>query len=100
MVSSSGHRANSLQIKKVMPKKCQSLFFSATFPEEVVSYASKMVNNADKATKDVQADLAKAQAESQKLKADLATLSGDKESIAVSLGTVESISQKLVLQQR
>lgn len=48
MVAESGHRANSLLIKKQMPKTCQSLFFSATFPDEVVNFATKMVNNPDK----------------------------------------------------
>jgi ATP-dependent RNA helicase DDX19/DBP5 len=48
MVEEGGHRANSLLIKKMMPKTCQSLFFSATFPEEVVKFAAKMVDNPDK----------------------------------------------------
>jgi len=48
MVEEGGHRANSLLIKKIMPKKCQCLFFSATFPPEVVKFASKMVENPDK----------------------------------------------------
>jgi len=48
MVAESGHRANSLLIKKLLPKTCQSLFFSATFPKEVVDFASKMVHNPDK----------------------------------------------------
>lgn len=48
MVSENGHRANSLVIKKQMPKGCQSLLFSATFPEEVVGFAEKMVRNPDK----------------------------------------------------
>ena len=48
MIEESGHRANSLLIKKQMPKKCQSLFFSATFPPEVVAFATKMVDNPDK----------------------------------------------------
>lgn len=48
MVEEGGHRANSLLIKKQMHKKCQSLFFSATFPQEVVSFAAKMVENPDK----------------------------------------------------
>ena len=48
MVAESGHRANSLLIKKVMPKKCQSLLFSATFPDEVISFAEKMIHNPDK----------------------------------------------------
>jgi len=48
MVAESGHRANSLLIKKVMPKKCQSLLFSATFPNEVISFAEKMIHNPDK----------------------------------------------------
>ena len=48
MVEEGGHRANSLLIKKQMPKTCQSLFFSATFPPEVVKLATKMVENPDK----------------------------------------------------
>jgi ATP-dependent RNA helicase DDX19/DBP5 len=48
MVAESGHRANSLLIKKQMPKGCQSLLFSATFPDEVVAFAEKMVYNPDK----------------------------------------------------
>jgi len=48
MVSEGGHRANSLLIKKAMPRTCQCLLFSATFPPEVIDFASKMVTNADK----------------------------------------------------
>ena len=48
MVAESGHRANSLLIKKQMPKKCQSLLFSATFTPEVIGFAEKMVYNPDK----------------------------------------------------
>jgi ATP-dependent RNA helicase DDX19/DBP5 len=48
MVAESGHRANSLLIKKQMPKGCQCLLFSATFPPEVISFAEKMVYNPDK----------------------------------------------------
>lgn len=48
MVAESGHRANSLLIKKQMPKKCQSLLFSATFTSEVIGFAEKMVYNPDK----------------------------------------------------
>lgn len=48
MVSESGHRANSQLIKKMMPKTCQSLLFSATFPEEVIKFADKMVDKPDK----------------------------------------------------
>jgi len=48
MVEESGHRANSVLIKKVLPRKTQCLLFSATFPEEVVTFASKMVENPDK----------------------------------------------------
>lgn len=48
MIEEGGHRANSLLIKKNLSKKCQSLFFSATFPPEVVSFAGKMVENPDK----------------------------------------------------
>ena len=48
MVEEGGHRANSLLIKKAMSKTCQSLFFSATFPEEVVKFAGKMVEKPDK----------------------------------------------------
>lgn len=48
MVEEGGHRANSLRIKKTMSDHCQSLFFSATFPPEVVNFAAKMVDNPDK----------------------------------------------------
>lgn len=48
MVGEDGHRANSLLIKKQMPKTCQCLLFSATFPKEVVEFASKMVTKPDK----------------------------------------------------
>jgi superfamily II DNA/RNA helicase len=48
MVSESGHRANSLLIKKAMPKTCQTLLFSATFPEDVITFADKMVDRPDK----------------------------------------------------
>jgi ATP-dependent RNA helicase DDX19/DBP5 len=48
MVAESGHRANSMLIKKAMPSTCQSLLFSATFPDEVVKFADKMVHKPDK----------------------------------------------------
>jgi len=48
MVEEDGHRANSVLIKKVLPKRTQCLLFSATFPQEVVKFASKMVDNPDK----------------------------------------------------
>lgn len=48
MVGESGHRANSLLIKKNMPSKVQNLLFSATFPQRVVEFATKMVQNPDK----------------------------------------------------
>ena len=48
MVEEKGFRANSLLIKKVLPKKCQCLLFSATFTEEVVKFASKLIYNPDK----------------------------------------------------
>lgn len=48
MVREGGHRANSLLIKKLLPKTCQCLFFSATFPPEVIAFADKMVQNPDK----------------------------------------------------
>jgi len=48
MVSADGHRANSMLIKKQLPKKCQCLFFSATFPPEVVKFADKLVSKPDK----------------------------------------------------
>lgn len=48
MVEEGGHRANSLLIKKMLPKKCQCLLFSATFPPEVVQFAEKVVHNPDK----------------------------------------------------
>ena len=47
MVGVGGHRANSQLIKKQLPKSCQSLLFSATFPDEVVQFAKKMVHNPD-----------------------------------------------------
>lgn len=48
MVGEGGHRANSLLIKKMMPKTCQSLLFSATFPDDVVKFADKMIEKPDK----------------------------------------------------
>jgi superfamily II DNA/RNA helicase len=48
MIEEGGHRANSLLIKKNLHKTCQSLFFSATFPPDVVSFAGKMVENPDR----------------------------------------------------
>ena len=48
MVAENGFRANSLLIKKAMPKECQTLLFSATFPEDVVKFADKMVHKPDK----------------------------------------------------
>jgi len=48
MVGEGGHRANSQLIKKNLPRNCQSLFFSATFPPKVVEFATKMVQNPDK----------------------------------------------------
>merc|ERR1719384_1671937 len=48
MVAEGGHRANSLLLKKQMRRNCQSLFFSATFPPNVVDFATKMVTNPDK----------------------------------------------------
>ena len=46
---SSGHRANSILIRKQLPATTQCLFFSATFSQPVVQFASKMMsNNADK----------------------------------------------------
>lgn len=47
MVELGGHRANVQLIKKQMPPTCQTLLFSATFPEEVVKFATKMVENPD-----------------------------------------------------
>ncbi len=48
MVAESGHRANSLLINNQMPKACQKLLFSATFPDEVIAFAEKLVYNPDK----------------------------------------------------
>ena len=48
MVREGGHRANSLLIKKQLPRNCQCLLFSATFPPEVIKFADKMVDNPDK----------------------------------------------------
>ena len=47
-LDSTGHRANSLLIKNRMPSTCQCLLFSATFPPQVVQFATKMVKNPDK----------------------------------------------------
>lgn len=47
MVDLGGHRANVQLIKKQMPPTCQTLLFSATFPSEVVRFATKMVENPD-----------------------------------------------------
>ena len=48
MVEEKGFRANSLLIKKQLAKTCQCLLFSATFPDPVVQFASKMVYKPDK----------------------------------------------------
>lgn len=48
MVEAGGFRANSLLVRKQLPKDCQYLFFSATFPQSVVEFASKMVPDSDK----------------------------------------------------
>jgi ATP-dependent RNA helicase DDX19/DBP5 len=48
MVEEGSHRANSVLIKKVMPKTCQCLLFSATFTDEVIKFASKIVHKPDK----------------------------------------------------
>ncbi|KAL7579837.1 hypothetical protein ACA910_004850 [Epithemia clementina (nom. ined.)] len=48
MVDEGGFRANSQLIKKTLAPKCQCLLFSATFPPEVVKFASKMVEDPDK----------------------------------------------------
>lgn len=48
MVEENGFRAYSLLIRKQMPKKCQCLLFSATFTDDVVKFASKIVQNPDK----------------------------------------------------
>jgi ATP-dependent RNA helicase DDX19/DBP5 len=48
MVAENGFRANSLVIKKALPHNCQTLLFSATFPEDVVNFADKLVYKPDK----------------------------------------------------
>lgn len=48
MVAENGFRANSLVIKNAVPRECQTLLFSATFPEDVVKFADKMVHKPDK----------------------------------------------------
>jgi len=48
MCNESSHRTNSLMIKKAMPPTCQCLFFSATFPKDVLAFAEKLVGQADK----------------------------------------------------
>lgn len=45
MVEEGGFRANSLLVKKQLPRDCQYLLFSATFPPAVVDFASKMVGS-------------------------------------------------------
>lgn len=48
MVDEDGHRANSALIKKALPKTCQCLLFSATYPQEVIQFASKLIESPDK----------------------------------------------------
>ena len=48
MVDEGGHRANSIVIKNQMPKHCQALLFSATFPNAVLQFATKIVDAPDK----------------------------------------------------
>jgi hypothetical protein len=48
VVDEEGHRANSVLIKKHLNPMCQSLLFSATFPDAVVAFASKLVARPDK----------------------------------------------------
>lgn len=48
MCAESGHRANSILIKKCLPPTCQCLFFSATYPQNVLEFSEKMVGTADK----------------------------------------------------
>lgn len=43
MVAEGEHRANPFMIQNQMPKSCQSLLFPATFPNEVVTFAKKMI---------------------------------------------------------
>lgn len=44
MFEEGGHRANSLLIKKQLPITCQHLLFSATFPADVLQFATKIMN--------------------------------------------------------
>ena len=48
MVHKDGHQANSLIINKQLPSSCQCLLFSATYPEDVIKFAEKMVTNPHK----------------------------------------------------
>ena len=43
-----GFRANSLQIKKQLPKNVQCLLFSATYTQEIIDFSTKLVKVADK----------------------------------------------------
>lgn len=48
MVREGGHRANSQLIRKQLPRNCQCLLFSATFPPDVIAFADKLIQNSDK----------------------------------------------------
>jgi len=48
MIDQAGQSADSLAIKKQMPKNVQILLFSATFPEKVLKFADMFAPNAEK----------------------------------------------------
>ena len=48
MVAENGHRANSVLIHKRLPRECQRLLFSATFPPDVLEFCTKIMKNPDK----------------------------------------------------
>lgn len=45
MITTQGHQAQSLQIRKNLSEKCQMIFFSATFSPEVMKFAEMLVQN-------------------------------------------------------
>lgn len=50
MLDQQGMLDQSLRIRNLVPPSCQILLFSATFPDEVVEYASKFAPNANQIT--------------------------------------------------
>lgn len=46
MIDTQGHKVQSMRIKKALPNDCQILLFSATYDEEIRSFAADIVPNA------------------------------------------------------